>query len=389
MHRHVQTQRNDCRACAAGQGATTASAPQAAVFTCCASCYCHPPAAPPRLVPGVPLKRKVAEFRVTPDALLPVGHELRASHFVAGQFVDVTGTSIGKGFQVGALGAVAGAGSCSRCSWRVCMVGPAQLDAGMPPSHRRRGNAACRCAAMQLPCCQHASWHLTTASVPARLHLLPQGVMKRWGFSGQPASHGNSLAHRAAGSTGACQVRHRELWCLLLATRKCVLALHALAAPLAVFVPRLHDATWWPGQAAKPPARSTCRPLLIPHLLHPASLQDPGKVFKGKKMPGRLGGERVTVQNCQVRCGRELGGGGNSCACRSLGSCCCCLLARTQLSVACLLCLPCQPRAYTADCHAQVFRVDPARNLLYVRGQVPGHKGNWVLVKDRCGREAQ
>ena len=124
-------------------------------------------------------------------------------------------------------------------------------------------------------------------------------------------------------------------------------------------------------------------------MLHPASLQDPGKVFKGKKMPGRLGGERVTVQNCQVRCGRELGGGGNSCACRSLGSCCCCLLARTQLSVACLLCLPCQPRAYTADCHAQVFRVDPARNLLYVRGQVPGHKGNWVLVKDRCGREAQ
>lgn len=79
----------------------------------------------------MPLKRKLAEFRVSPDALLPVGHELRASHFVAGQYVDVTGTSIGKGFQ---------------------------------------------------------------------------GVMKRWGFAGQPASHGNSLAHRAAGSTGACQV---------------------------------------------------------------------------------------------------------------------------------------------------------------------------------------
>ncbi|KAL4452373.1 hypothetical protein ABPG75_008035 [Micractinium tetrahymenae] len=134
---------------------------------------------------GVSYKRKLAEFRVSPDAMLPVGHELRASHFVAGQYVDVTGTSIGKGFQ---------------------------------------------------------------------------GVMKRWGFSGQPASHGNSLAHRAAGSTGACQ--------------------------------------------------------------------DPGKVFKGKKMAGRMGGERVTVQNCQV------------------------------------------------------FRVDPVRNLLYVRGQVPGHKGNWVLVKD-------
>ncbi len=33
-----------------------------------------------------------------------------------------------------------------------------------------------------------------------------QGVMKRWGFAGQPASHGNSKAHRAAGSIGGCQV---------------------------------------------------------------------------------------------------------------------------------------------------------------------------------------
>lgn len=32
-----------------------------------------------------------------------------------------------------------------------------------------------------------------------------QGVMKRWGFAGQPASHGNSLAHRNAGGIGACQ----------------------------------------------------------------------------------------------------------------------------------------------------------------------------------------
>lgn len=134
---------------------------------------------------GVPIKRKLAEFRVTPDAVLPVGFSLSAAHFVAGQHVDVTGTTIGKGFQ---------------------------------------------------------------------------GVMKRWGFAGQPASHGNSLAHRSAGSTGACQ--------------------------------------------------------------------DPGKVFKGKKMAGRMGGVQRTVQNCLV------------------------------------------------------WRVDPVRNLLYVRGQVPGHKGNFVLVKD-------
>lgn len=40
-----------------------------------------------------------AEFRVSPDALLPVGTQLNAAHFVAGQFVDVTGVTKGKGFQ--------------------------------------------------------------------------------------------------------------------------------------------------------------------------------------------------------------------------------------------------------------------------------------------------
>ena len=46
-------------------------------------------------------KRKLAEFRVSADALLDVGAEISAAHFVAGQFVDVTGTSIGKGFAGG------------------------------------------------------------------------------------------------------------------------------------------------------------------------------------------------------------------------------------------------------------------------------------------------
>ena len=39
-------------------------------------------------------KRKLAEFRVSPDAILPVGAELSAEHFVPGQCVDVVGTSI-------------------------------------------------------------------------------------------------------------------------------------------------------------------------------------------------------------------------------------------------------------------------------------------------------
>ncbi|MGC2857089.1 50S ribosomal protein L3 [Novispirillum sp. DQ9] len=102
-------------------------------------------------------KRKLVEFRVSEDCLVDVGAEFSAAHFVAGQYVDVTGTSIGKGFA---------------------------------------------------------------------------GGMKRHNFRGLEASHGVSVSHRSHGSTGQCQ--------------------------------------------------------------------DPGKVFKGKKMAGHLGAERVTIQNLFV-----------------------------------------------------------------------------------------
>jgi len=46
-------------------------------------------------------KREVAEFRVSEDAVIPVGAEITADHFVVGQFVDVTGTTIGKGYAGG------------------------------------------------------------------------------------------------------------------------------------------------------------------------------------------------------------------------------------------------------------------------------------------------
>ena len=46
-------------------------------------------------------KRKVAEFRVDENALIPIGAEITADHFIVGQFVDVTGTSIGKGYAGG------------------------------------------------------------------------------------------------------------------------------------------------------------------------------------------------------------------------------------------------------------------------------------------------
>jgi large subunit ribosomal protein L3 len=46
-------------------------------------------------------KLKLAEFRVSDDRVIPVGAEITADHFVVGQFVDVTGTSLGKGFAGG------------------------------------------------------------------------------------------------------------------------------------------------------------------------------------------------------------------------------------------------------------------------------------------------
>lgn len=46
-------------------------------------------------------KMKIAEFRVEESGMIPVGAEITADHFVPGQFVDVTGTSTGKGFAGG------------------------------------------------------------------------------------------------------------------------------------------------------------------------------------------------------------------------------------------------------------------------------------------------
>ncbi|SDX80310.1 50S ribosomal protein L3 [Allgaiera indica] len=130
-------------------------------------------------------KRKVTEFRVSPENLIGVGEEITADHYFEGQFVDIAGTSIGKGFA---------------------------------------------------------------------------GAMKRHNFGGLRASHGVSISHRSHGSTGQCQ--------------------------------------------------------------------DPGKVFKGKKMAGHMGAARVTTQNLQV------------------------------------------------------VRTDADRGLIMVKGAVPGSKGGWVTIKD-------
>jgi large subunit ribosomal protein L3 len=130
-------------------------------------------------------KRKVAEFRVSEDNMIDVGAEITADHFIKGQFVDVVGTSIGKGFA---------------------------------------------------------------------------GGMKRHGFGGLRASHGVSISHRSHGSTGQCQ--------------------------------------------------------------------DPGKVFKGKKMAGHMGDVTVTTHNLKI------------------------------------------------------VDTDVDRGLILIKGAVPGSKGGWIMVRD-------
>lgn len=80
-------------------------------------------------VANVEPKLKLAEFRVDEDALLPVGAEITADHFVVGQFVDVTGTTIGKGF----------AGAMKRWNF-----GGLRATHGVSVSHRSHGSTGGR-----------------------------------------------------------------------------------------------------------------------------------------------------------------------------------------------------------------------------------------------------
>ena len=74
-------------------------------------------------------KRKLAEFRVGEKELIPVGAEITADHFVVGQYVDVTGTSIGKGY----------AGPMKRWNF-----GGLRASHGVSISHRSHGSTGGR-----------------------------------------------------------------------------------------------------------------------------------------------------------------------------------------------------------------------------------------------------
>jgi large subunit ribosomal protein L3 len=74
-------------------------------------------------------KREVAEFRVSEDNLIDVGAELAADHFVAGQKVDVSGLTVGKGF----------AGAMKRWNF-----GGMRATHGVSVSHRAHGSTGQR-----------------------------------------------------------------------------------------------------------------------------------------------------------------------------------------------------------------------------------------------------
>jgi len=74
-------------------------------------------------------KKKVSEFRVSADALLEVGQEIRANHYVAGQFIDVEGITKGKGF----------AGAMKR--WNFAGL---EASHGVSVSHRSHGSTGQR-----------------------------------------------------------------------------------------------------------------------------------------------------------------------------------------------------------------------------------------------------
>jgi large subunit ribosomal protein L3 len=80
-------------------------------------------------VANVEPKLKLAEFRVEADDLLPIGAEITADHFVVGQFVDVTGTTLGKGF----------AGPMKRWNF-----GGLRASHGVSLSHRSHGSTGGR-----------------------------------------------------------------------------------------------------------------------------------------------------------------------------------------------------------------------------------------------------
>lgn len=130
---------------------------------------------------------------------------------------------------------------------------------------------------------------------------------------------------------------------------------------------------------ATPDARSSHNQPTIPRA-H-TYIQSPGRVFKGKKMPGQLGGERVTVQGLWVRTYMR--------ACLWMHGIENVMMAWRPAAadhpsiLHTLTQTPTPPNTTTSPPQKkQLYKIDTEKNLLYVRGHVPGPKGTYVRVTD-------
>lgn len=236
---------------------------------------------------GVDPKMRVAEFEVTEDALVPAGALSFALSRAGSRHLWLTAPpSLARslaGTEISAAHFVPGQ--------HVDVQAPSCVPSSLPLS--------------LWPTSSFTSLTLLLARpTPARrIGKGFQGVMKRHGFGGLRASHGVSISHRSHGSTGQHQVR----------------------IPSPFPPPSLPPA---PADTHRLPTRATRR----------QQQQDPGRVFPGKKMAGRMGGRNVTTQNLVVE------------------------------------------------------RIDTLHNVLYVRGAVPGAPGAFVRVEDalkKVGWKAQ
>ncbi len=191
-------------------------------------------------------KRKLAEFRVDEKELIPVGAEITADHFIVGQFVDVTGTSIGKGF----------AGGMKRWNF-----GGLRATHGVSVSHRSIGSTGGR---------QDPGKTFKNKKMPGhmgvdRVTTLNLKVVQT------DVNRGLILVEGAVPGAKGGWITVRD----------------AVKKSLPKDAPK-------PGKFRLPDGGSA------EDAGSTGGRQDPGKTFKNKKMPGHMGVDRVTTLNLKV-----------------------------------------------------------------------------------------
>lgn len=161
--------------------------------------------------------------------------------------------------------------------------------------------------------------------------------MKRWGFKGQPATHGQTKTHRRPGASGPGGVRQTHTHTLV------TMFIHAKREHL---VPQ--------------------NPLIWTCVIFIVCFQDPAKVFKGKKMPGQMGNSYITAYGLKVHTHTRA-----HINLKSLSFKLGCPCLQFQLNIL---------SSASSLSRFQIWRVNTKYNVLYVNGSVPGHKNCLLKV---------